>query len=207
MRRIKVAILLLMGPCLALGQSLSAEQIQNLKAQLVEKKSSLESYYAEVVLETHSSLFLEPKLTNYQMSFVKPGMFRMEKMEGDLEVLVFNGDRVYHSYNGRELESMGNVRMASMMNEMITQIITGSYLDSEEFDVEYDSEGQSYIVRLSPLKRTLSKRIERIDLVLSKKDVSIEELNVYQNPVEFFSYKFNLIEYNVTVNPIIFTPQ
>ena len=192
MSRLLISFLLLLLPVVGVGQILNDDQIKTLKNQLESKEASLTSYFSEVVLETHSSLFVEPQTTSYEMSFLKPQNFRMEKMEGDREVLVFTEERVYHSYNGGELEVMGNVRMASMMSEMISQLISGSYLNGSDFEIEYSLYGDSYLIQLSPLKRSLAKRIQRIDLVLKMDDVSIEELNVYTNANDYFSYKYVL---------------
>ena len=207
MHRFCLILSLCANSFLSLSQSLNEDSISLLKAKLLAKEAALENYAADVSLVTHSTLFVEPQKIDYLMYYIKPNLFRMEKAEGDREILVFNDEKVYRSVEGGELAELENFKIANAMSEMISKIISGSYLDGNEFKVDYSIVGNHYIISLQPMKRLLAKRIKKIEVVLDVESVGIRELTFYENLHEYFSYKFNSIEYNTEINPSIFTLQ
>jgi len=60
-------------------------------------------------------------------------------------------------------------------------------------------------VILKPKRNLLSRNIERIELMLNKKDVSILEIKLYQSEFEYFIYSFTSVDYNSEIDLKIFS--
>jgi len=201
-----IVVLLVLTPLLYFAQSEDENNISSIIVALLHEKASvLQNFKAEVQLATYSEIFVQVLTTDYKMYYSKPGYFRMDKLAGDREVLVVNGDDVLHSTNGAALTKSYNKRIAGVVNSLISQLISASYVDDNTFAVIYSEEPRGYSVILKPKRNLLSRNIERIELMLNKKDVSILEIKLYQSEFEYFIYSFTSVDYNSEIDLKIFS--
>lgn len=197
-------ILILIAPLAAIGQT--DVNYDSIVAGIKNKSEKMINYFAEVELMIYSDLFLEPSAVSYEMSYVKPDKFRIEKKEGDFETIIINNNEVFRSENKGDFVSMGEVGVLNMFNELMSQIISGDFFDNDDFEVGYSIQTDTYELRLTPKRKALARRIMKIELVLDKSSFSVKEFIMFETEQNYFEYQFRSIDYNTDVSPKLFMP-
>ena len=87
----------------------------------------------------------------------------------------------------------------------MSQLISASYVDEKTFEVIYSEESKGYCVILKPKRNILSRRIERIELMLNKGDLSILEIKLFHTEFEYFIYTFTSVDYDSEIDIKIFS--
>lgn len=204
MNKVLIWTLVLFFPlaCIAQGEGSYEELVSGIK----NKSQKMINYSADVILTVHSDLFLEPSSVSYEMNYIKPDRFRIEKKEGDFETIIINGNEVFRSENNSEFISLGEAGVMNVFNELISQVISGDYFDNEDFEVEYAVLDSTYTIELVPKRKVLARRVSKVELLLDKHTFAIKEFVIYEDEFNFFSYLFNSIDYNTEVSSKLFSP-
>ena len=200
-----ILVLLVLLPFCSLSQSEEEFDLDTtLKGRLQEKDAVLDNFQANVQLSVHSEVFSSVLTTPYKMYYSKPELFRLEKMNGDREVLIVNSDDILYSIQGQELRVSDNQRMVSVINALMSQLINASYINGKKFVAKYSEEKSGYRVVLLPKKGLVAKKLSRIELLLNKEDVSIMEMKIFESDLSYFVYSFVSVSYNLEMDLGVF---
>ena len=121
----------------------------------------------------------------------------------ELEACVVKHPRRYPEYNvGYESLTFcatkeGAEKMMNEMQDMITACMVGdlSRMNSN-YDLKYQEDDKQYIVSITPRNKAVKDYVSAIEIRLSKADMSVDQLRMYENEADYTDYRFTNKRFN-----------
>ena len=150
--------------------------------------------------------FLEEKVTSSgKFYFEKEKKLRWEYTEPFSYAIILNGERIRVIDEGKVKDfDAGANRMFLEISNVMTGMVNGTLLSSDQFSTTWFEAPGYYLARLVPAGAALKDYISLIELKINKTDYSVEELKMFEKSGDFTHITFRNKKLNETVPADIF---
>ena len=150
--------------------------------------------------------FLEEKVTSSgKFYFEKEKKLRWEYSEPFSYAIILNGERIRLIDEGKKKDfDAGSNRMFLEISNVMTGMVNGTLLSSDQFSTTWFEAPGYYLARLVPAGTEMKDYLERIELKLNKTDYSVEELKMFEKSGDFTQIMFRNKKLNETIPADIF---
>lgn len=157
---------------------------------------STKSLTADFSEKVFSSMFIVPQKGTGKLYYKQNQYIRWEHKEPQQKVILINGKSIRMSANGKEIAGAKTKFAGKKIQEMITQMLTGAFLDEKDFTVMYYESANLYKLVLTPKNNRISKYISAIDLLFDKKSLVLLEMHMIEEENERIEYTFSNYQMN-----------
>ncbi len=179
----------------------SAPCSKALKAKM-DKTKSLSADFKET---TYSEMFDNPQKADGKFWYKQKDKIRWEHTSPKKQVILINGEKVRMSENGKEISNATSKMIVKKVQGLMVKMMSGDFLSSKDFKVAYYDNGTNYKLVLTPVNAKISKYVEKIELVFSKKDLLMKELSIFESDTEKVVYSFSNVQENQSIQDTKFT--
>jgi outer membrane lipoprotein-sorting protein len=209
--KIRIFLILILLSCLSSLSSAQDTEETPLKdpARIIEQVSIFSQKTTSIIADftqVKDMSFLEEKVTSSgKFYFEKEKKLRWEYTEPFSYVIILNGDRIRIIDEGKAKDfDAGANRMFLEISNVMTGMVNGTLLSSDQFSTTWFEAPGYYLARLVPAGTEMKDYLERIELKLNKTDYSVEELKMFEKSGDFTQIIFRNKRLNETVPADIF---
>ena len=163
------------------------------------------SITAEFIQEKEMS-FMEEKVTSSgKFYFQKENLMRWEYTEPFAYAIILNGERIRIIDEGKVKDfDAGANRMFMEISQVMTGMVNGTLLNSDEFVTTWFEADGYYRAEMVPAGAMMKEYLAKIDLKLNKKDLSVDELKMFERSGDYTAVIFRNKRLNETIPADIF---
>ena len=149
---------------------------------------------------------LENKIIS-EGSFIykKNNKLRMEYRKPYSFLFVMENDKVTTKNNQQKSSvSTNSNKLYKMISQMTIDCVTGNVLNSKDFDIDISENAKVYYLVLKPRQKLLKSLFDRIDILISKKDFTVDRLELKETSGDNTTLVFTNKMLNAPVNDEVF---
>ncbi len=196
---------------LSLSTTISAQEYTKIndpkacKAALEKQHKETKSIQADFTETTTSSLLTAAQKGSGKMWYKKENKIRWEKSKPESQVILINGKAVKLQEKGKEVSSASSKIVVKKIQSLMVQMMTGEFLNEKEFKISYFENKSNYKLILTPKSDKMKRYVSEINLIFSRKELTIKELTMMTDSDNKLVYSFSNMEVNGTINDTKFT--
>lgn len=172
--------------------SAASQKVQSIKADFVQEKTL--SMLSEKI--TSKGIFW----------FKKDNLVRMEYNQPFQYLVIINKNNVFVKDGNKENKiSTKSNKLFQQINRMMVDCVQGTALNNPDFKVAVFESAAAYLVELSPVAKGMKDYFKNINIVLSKKDYSVNKLEMYEQSGDNTIISFTNKELNASIADALFT--
>jgi outer membrane lipoprotein-sorting protein len=209
--KIRIFLMLILLSCLSSNTSAQDTKETPLKdtAKLIEQVSLFSQKTSSITadfIQVKDMSFLEEKVTSSgKFYFEKEKKLRWEYTLPFSYAIILNGERIRVIDEGKVKDfDAGANRMFLEISNVMTGMVNGTLLSSDQFSTSWFEAPGYYLARLVPAGAALKDYISLIELKINKTDYSVEELKMFEKSGDFTHIIFRNKKLNETVAADIF---
>ena len=182
----------------ALSQTRPVADMAKFENQLkttAEKLKSIESDFTQV---KHLDMFDEDVTSKGRFYYLKDNKISLDYSKPLSYLIVINGSRLKIVADGKKsVMQLNTNKMMNEMQDMITACMVGdlSRMNSN-YELQYQEDDHQYIVSITPRSKTVKEYVSAIEIRLSKADMSVDQLRMYENEADYTDYRFTNKRFN-----------
>lgn len=198
MKRLFIIIALALSAHTAMAQPREMADMQGFGNQLkatAEKLKSIESDFTQV---KHLDMFDEDVVSKGRFYYLKDNKISLDYSRPLDYLIVINGSRLKIVADGKKsVMQLNTNKMMNEMQDMITACMVGdlSRMNSN-YELKYQEDEHQYIVSITPRSKTVKEYVSAIEIRLSKADMSVDQLRMYENEADYTDYRFTNKRFN-----------
>jgi len=175
------------------------------KAALEKQHKETKAIQADFTETATSSLLTSAQKGSGKMWYKKENKIRWEKTKPESQVILINGKNVKLQEKGKEVTSASSKMVVKKIQQLMVQMMTGEFLNEKEFKISYFENKSNYKLILTPKSDKMKRYVSEINLIFSKKELTIKELTMMTDSDNKLVYSFSNMEVNGTINDTKFT--
>lgn len=150
--------------------------------------------------------FLEEKvISSGKFYFEKEKKLRWEYTAPFAYAIILNGERIRIIDEGKVKDfDAGANRMFLEISNVMTGMVNGTLLNSEQFSTSWFEAQGYYLAKLVPAGTAMKDYLSGIELKLNKTDFSVEELKMFEKSGDFTQITFRNKKLNEAIPADIF---
>lgn len=161
------------------------------------KTSTITADFAQV---KEMSFLDEKAISSGKFYFEKEKKLRWEYTEPFSYVIILNSGRLRIIDEGKSKDfDAGSNRMFMEISNIMTGMVNGTLLNDPQFTTTWSEAPGYYLAELIPTGTTMKDYLIRIELKLSKVDLTVEELKMYEKSGDFTQIIFRNKKLNETI--------
>lgn len=160
---------------------------------------------ADFTQEKEMSFLEEKVISSGKFYYKKENQLKWEYTEPFTYAIILNGDRIRIIDEGKKKDfDAGSNRMFMEISKVMTGMVNGTLLTSEQFTTSWTETEGFYQAELIPNGTTLKDYLLRIELKVNKQDYTVEELKMFEKSGDYTRVTFRNKKLNETIPPDIF---
>ncbi|HTE12246.1 MAG TPA: outer membrane lipoprotein carrier protein LolA, partial [Chitinophagaceae bacterium] len=137
--------------------------------------------------------------------FKKDNMVRMEYNQPYQYLVVINKNDVFVKDGQKENKiSTKSNKLFQQINRMMVDCVQGTALSNPDFKVAVFESTAAYLIELSPVAKGMKDYFKNINIILSKKDYSVNKLEMYEQSGDNTIISFINKEVNASIADALF---
>ena len=138
--------------------------------------------------------------------FKKDNLVRMEYNHPFQYLVIINKNNVFVKDGNKENKiSTKSNKLFQQINRMMVDCVQGTALSNPDFKVTVFESAAAYLVELLPVAKGMKDYFKNINIVLSKKDYSVNKLEMYEQSGDNTIISFTNKELNASIADALFT--
>lgn len=187
------------------GQSFTVvSKADNIKAFLKEKQNTIKSIQSSFIETTSNPMLKDPQVGNGSFYYSKPNKIRWENKSAKI-VMLMDGKNTKLYENGKLNTNATAQRITSQIQKMIVGMISGDFLDSEEYAITFSQNTTAYKLELLPKNTKMAKEIKQMNLIFNRTSGLLNSLEMIQKDKASVVYLFNDMKLNKEISFATFT--
>jgi outer membrane lipoprotein-sorting protein len=171
-------------------------------AQASGKTSSIKS---DFVQEKDMSVLSEKITSKGKFYFRREDNIRMEYVQPFSYLMILANKHVYIRDGQKENSvSTQSNKLFSQINRLVIDCVRGTAVNSPDFTVRIFEGGETYLVELTPVTKTLKDLFSTITVVLDKKDFTASKIRMSEPSGDYTLITFTNKERNVPLPDALF---
>lgn len=179
--------------------------INSFKTQFAAAAQKMQTIKADFVQEKNLSLLSEKISSKGKFLFKKDNLVRMEYTEPFTYLVIINNNTVFVKDGQKENRvSTKSNKLFQQINRMMVDCVQGTALNNPDFKVAVFENTSAYLIELSPVAKGMKDYFKNIHVVLSKKDYSVNKLEMYEQSGDNTLISFLNKEMNASIADALF---
>ncbi len=175
------------------------------KDQFAAASRKTQSVAADFVQEKNLSMLSEKISSRGKFWFKKDGLVRMEYTQPFQYLVIINKNNVFVKDGQKENKiSTKSNKLFQQINRMMVDCVQGTALGNPDFKVSVFENAAAYLVELTPVAKGMKDYFKNINIVLSKKDYSVNKLEMYEQTGDNTIISFTNKELNASIPDALF---
>ena len=182
----------------AAAQVSDIADMQQFESRLKATSDKLTSIECDFVQVKHLDMFDEDVTSNGKFYYLKNNKISLDYSRPLSYLIVINGGRLKIVADGKKsVMQLNTNKMMNEMQDMITACMVGDLSRmSNSYNLKYQEDNSEYIIGITPRSRQVKEYISAIEIRLSKADMSVDQLRMYENEADYTDYKFSNKRFN-----------
>jgi outer membrane lipoprotein-sorting protein len=161
---------------------------------------------ADFVQEKNLSLLSEKISSKGKFWFKKNNLVRMEYNQPYQYLVVINNNNVMIKDGQKENKmSTKSNKLFQQINRMMVDCVQGTALNNPDFKVSVFENAGGWLVELSPVVKGMKDYFKNINIILAKKDYSVNRLEMFEQSGDNTIISFTNKELNASIPDALFT--
>jgi len=188
--------------CLASWSSASGQAFTKItypadcKKSILDPHVSMTSLTADFNETVYSSMFTTPRKGTGKLLYKKPQQIRWEHFEPTSKIYLINGPSCRMRESGKEVDGSKARIVGKRIQDLILQLLTGGFLEGNDFSIEYYESAKQYKLLLTPQQKRVSKYISRVDLIFDRETSVLMEMSLVETASDKIVYTFSKYQLN-----------
>ncbi|MFT3932029.1 MAG: outer membrane lipoprotein carrier protein LolA [Chitinophagaceae bacterium] len=175
------------------------------KEQFAAAAQKTQSVKADFVQEKNLSLLSEKITSKGKFWFKKDNLVRMEYNQPFQYLVIINKNNVFVKDAQKENKiSTKSNKLFQQINRMMVDCVQGTALSNPDFKVAVFENASAYLIELSPIAKGMKDYFKNINIVVSKKDYSVNKLEMYEQSGDNNLISFTNKELNASIADTLF---
>jgi outer membrane lipoprotein carrier protein len=189
------------------AETMTSQQKQAAIAKINKAASSLKTMTCTFVQTKHLSMLNDKMVSKGSMRYKQSDKLRWEYTSPYQYLFIFNGTKVYVGNKSRkDVIDTGTNKVFKEVARIMMNTVTGKALsNSSDFTVDITSTATTYDVTLVPKKKDLKQLFTKIQLIFTKTNIMISEVNIFEKNGDSTNIELKNITPNSEVNESYFT--
>lgn len=167
------------------------KDIDGFRSKMAEASTNTNTIISDFEQLKHLSFLEEDVESRGIFFFQKENKLRWEYTEPFFYLIIFNKDTVMiRDENKTNVYDATSGNMFRQINEIMLSMVSGTILDSDNFDFEYYEKASSYKLELTPLDENMKEFLSKIRLFINTKDYSVDELYMIEKSGDYTWIRF-----------------
>lgn len=168
------------------------------------KLGSIESDFKQI---KYLDVFDEEIQSSGKFFYKKLNKIRMEYNRPMDYLIVINGPTlIIRSDQKVSKTDLSKNKMMLQVQEMIAGCMVGNLTGlTKSYNVEYFENNHNYLLKLTPKNSALKAYIYQIDMVIAKRDMSVERLKISETELNYTEYFFTNKKLNEPIDEEVFS--
>ena len=187
---------------LSLPVSASADSFE----QLRKDSANIKTIQARFVQKKFMKILVRPLISEGRFYYVAPDSFRWEYLKPlRSAVIAYKGDtRRYVVSGGKMIEDKaGGMQAMKIVLGEVTGWMSGKFDQNPSFAATL-KEGTNTQITLTPVGKSMSGMIEKIEITVSKKAAAVKSVKIIENANAFTQIDFSDMEVNKVISSTVF---
>lgn len=175
------------------------------KLQFAAAAKQTQSVKADFVQEKNLSLLSEKITSKGKFWFKKDNLVRMEYQQPFQYLVVINKNNVLVKDGQKENRiSTKSNKLFQQINRIMVDCVQGTALSNPDFTVAAFESAGAWLVALTPVVKGMKDYFKNINIVFSKKDYSVNKLEMYEQSGDNTIISFTNKELNASIADTLF---
>jgi len=187
---------------LSLPFPVSADSFEQLRAD----SANIKTIQARFVQKKFMKILAKPLISEGRFYYVAPDSFRWEYLKPLRSVVIaYKGDtRRYIASGGKMIEDKaGGMQAMKIVLGEVTGWMSGKFDHNPSFAATL-KEGTNTQITLTPVGKSMSGMIEKIEITISKKAAAVKSVKIIENVNAFTQIDFIDVEINKVISSAVF---
>lgn len=209
MSYIKILLFLLFYTVLPI-QAQQMKQLLHLKdfeARLLQEAKKIESIESNFTQIKYLDVFDEKITSKGTFYYKKNNKICMDYTQPMNYLIVINNNKLKIVSDGKKsIMDLNSNKMMSQMQDMLTACMVGDLSKmSPGYILEYFEDDRYYLIQIKPVNKAIQAYINRIQIYLDKKDMSVHKLRLSETETNYTEYEFSDKKFNSLKDEAKFT--
>ena len=171
-------------------------------AAVAQKTTTIKS---DFIQEKNMSMLSEKITSRGKFWFKKNSQVRMEYTQPFNYLMIINQDKVYIKDGQKEntINTKSN-KLFQQINKITVDCVQGTALNNPDFSTKIFENKGSYFVELSPVSKNLKEYFKTINIIIDKKDYTVESIDMIENSGDNTLIHFINKEINTNISDALF---
>ncbi|MEO6220779.1 MAG: outer membrane lipoprotein carrier protein LolA [Ginsengibacter sp.] len=167
-----------------------------------QKSSSIKS---DFVQEKNLAMLSEKIVSKGQFWFKKESRVRMEYKQPFTYLMILNKDKIFVKDGQKENKiSTRSNKLFRQINKIMIDCMQGTTLSNPDFKTRVFENKNASLVELTPLTKGLKELFKTINVIVDKKDFSVNSILMQENSGDNTLIRFNNKELNASIADALF---
>ena len=182
----------------AAAQVSDIADMQQFESRLKATSDKLTSIECDFVQVKHLDMFDEDVTSKGRFYYLKNNKISLDYSQPLSYLIVINDSRLKIVADGKKsVMQLNTNKMMNEMQDMITACMVGDLNRmNNSYNLKYQEDNSEYIIGITPRSRQVKEYISAIEIRLSKADMSVDQLRMYENEADYTDYKFSNERFN-----------
>jgi outer membrane lipoprotein-sorting protein len=175
------------------------------KQQFAKASQATQSIQCDFIQEKNLSMLADKIVSKGKFWFKKENKVRMEYAQPSYYLLVMNGKdiKVKDGQKENRVSTKGN-KLFEQINKITIDCVQGNIVNNADFSTKVLENGQSYLLEMTPVNKSLAQYFKSIHLLVDKKDFSVTKIEMYEAGGDDTSISFLHKQLNVNIPDAVF---
>jgi outer membrane lipoprotein-sorting protein len=175
------------------------------KQQFAKASQATQSIQCDFIQEKNLSMLADKIVSKGKFWFKKENKVRMEYAQPSYYLLVMNGKdiKVKDGQKENRVSTKGN-KLFEQINKITIDCVQGNIVNNADFNTKVLENGQSYLLEMTPVNKSLAQYFKSIHLLVDKKDFSVTKIEMYEAGGDDTSISFLHKQLNVNIPDAVF---
>lgn len=123
--------------------------------------------------------------------------------------IIINGSKMAMESNGKKnTTDLKDNKLMSEMQSILTTCMTGNFSNiSKDYKLDFFEDTNYYLILIKPTSKTLKTHIDKFEIYLNKKDLSVDKLRISETENDYTEYTYTNKKFNTLTNDSLFSVQ
>jgi outer membrane lipoprotein-sorting protein len=176
------------------------------RQQFSKAAQAIQSIHCDFVQEKNLSMLSDKIVSTGKFWYKRENKVRMEYEKPSYYLLVINGNNIRTKDAQKENKvSAKSNKVFEQVNKMMIDCVQGTALDNKSFTTRLFEGGQSYLVEMTPVVKSMQGIFKNINLTVDKKDYSVTKIEMLEKSGDNTVITFRNRQMNVNIPDEVFS--
>lgn len=198
MKHLLTLLIVTMTALAAAAQVSGIADMRKFESRLKETSDKLTSIESDFLQVKHLDMFDEDVTSKGKFYYLKDNKISLDYSQPLSYLIVINGSRLKIVADGKKsVMQLNTNKMMNEMQDMITACMVGDLNRmNDSYNLKYQEDNNQYIISITPRSKQVKDYVSAIEIRLSKADMSVDQLRMYENEADYTDYKFSNKRFN-----------